>query len=208
VTWCKRVESGPRPRGRRRIPLPGLLIALLLGGCGVAPPGPASPPPGARISLAAQPAPPRRAAVGPAGLLPLPSPLQLGQTVTIGRFDPFASLHDPLPKPAPPRAAAVTPGAKPASAGSRAGRGQGAQGRRPIGPPPLPRDFRVSGMLRAGAQAYAVVETGGISGSLRPGDRGGRTTDLLPPGWSVAAVDVARGRLVLQWGRQQLSLDR
>ena len=45
-----------------------------------------------------------------------------------------------------------------------------------------------------------------LGGSLRPGDRGGISTDLLPRGWSVAAIDVQRGELTLQSGGQRLRL--
>jgi hypothetical protein len=53
-------------------------------------------------------------------------------------------------------------------------------------------------VIRSGGQAQALVQFAGDSGSLRPGDVGGRTTTLLPPGWAVGSIDVARGRLVLR----------
>jgi hypothetical protein len=51
------------------------------------------------------------------------------------------------------------------------------------------------------------VSFGDLSGSLRPGDRGGRTTELLPPGWSVAAIDVQRGVLTLKKGDRKVSAE-
>jgi hypothetical protein len=42
------------------------------------------------------------------------------------------------------------------------------------------------------------VQFGSESGNLRVGDAGGRTTPLLPPGWAVGGIDVARGRLILR----------
>ena len=39
------------------------------------------------------------------------------------------------------------------------------------------------------------------------GDRGGRNTDLLPSGWSVASVDVAKGHLILQSGSRRVKVD-
>jgi len=50
-----------------------------------------------------------------------------------------------------------------------------------------------------------VATFNGESGSLRRGDRGGRETKLLPPGWSVAAVDIQKGRLNLQSGDRKVS---
>jgi hypothetical protein len=190
----------------------GLALGLALGGCG----GPPEPPPGARVSLATPSRPgPAPAPAGAAGLLPLPSPNQVGQAVRFGRFDPFAALPQP-PSPGPLRPAGAPPPASPAGPSPVSGAGSRpaspavvAAARRP-GPPPLPpllAELRLTGLIRGGGASYAVVETMGVSGSLRPGDLGGRTTDLLPPGWRVAAVDVARGRLLLQHGRRLLSLD-
>jgi hypothetical protein len=67
-------------------------------------------------------------------------------------------------------------------------------------PPGVPEGFRLAGVIRSGGRSEAVVQLGTRSGTLRPGDRGGRTTDLLPPGWSVASIDVNRGSLTLQQG--------
>jgi hypothetical protein len=80
---------------------------------------------------------------------------------------------------------------------------------RPLAPVPLtlPPGFRVTGLIHSGGTSEAVVEYGALSGSLRPGDRGGRTTDLLPGGWSVAAVDVNRGRVTLQRGQQRVTAE-
>jgi hypothetical protein len=64
----------------------------------------------------------------------------------------------------------------------------------------VPEGFRLAGVLRSGGRSMAVVQYGEISGQLRPGDRGGFSTDLLPPGWRVAAIDVNRGSLTLQRG--------
>lgn len=71
----------------------------------------------------------------------------------------------------------------------------------------LPTGFRFSGVILTGGEAQALVQLGSLSGSLRPGDRGGRTTDLLPNGWSVARIDVRRGVLSLRQGQRILSLE-
>ena len=70
-----------------------------------------------------------------------------------------------------------------------------------------PAGFRFTGVVRSGAQAQALVQFGSLSGSLSAGAVGGRSTDLLPPGWRVAAVDAQRGRLSLQQGSQVVRLD-
>jgi hypothetical protein len=69
----------------------------------------------------------------------------------------------------------------------------------------LPGDFSLSGVIQSGGTSEAVVTYRDLSGSLRPGDRGGRTTDLLPPGWSVAAIDVQRGVLTLHKDGRKVS---
>lgn len=181
-------------------------------------------------------APERAPAVASAnGLVALPSARQLIASLPLGRRDPFASPFPPLPAPAtasagvPPRyrnaavpaagAAAGRPGS-PARSGS-AGLERGASATaatvavsgQALGlrfrPAPLvpPEGFRVTGLIRAGRDNEAVVQYQSLSGSLRRGDRGGLTTDLLPSGWSVASVDVNQGRLTLQRGQQQVLVD-
>ena len=75
--------------------------------------------------------------------------------------------------------------------------------------PVLPEGFRFNGVIRSGQQAQALVQFGADSGSLRVGDVGGRSTRLLPPGWAVGGIDVARGQLILRASGQavRLSLD-
>lgn len=75
--------------------------------------------------------------------------------------------------------------------------------------PVMPQGFRFNGVIRSGYQAQALVQFGGDSGSLRVGDVGGRSTRLLPPGWAVGGIDVARGQLILRASGQavRLSLD-
>ena len=77
------------------------------------------------------------------------------------------------------------------------------------GPVPLnlPAGFRFSGVIVTGGEAQALVQLGSLSGSLRVGDRGGRSTDLLPSGWSVARIDVQRGVLTLRQGKRNLAVE-
>ena len=113
--------------------------------------------------------------------------------------DPLAGLN-PLPSPQQVLAAVGIGRADP-FAPLPPGPGAGAQA------PGLPAGFRFSGVVRSGPQAQALVQFGSLSGSLSPGEVGGRTTALLPPGWRVAAVDAQRGRLTLQQGSQTVRLD-
>jgi hypothetical protein len=62
-------------------------------------------------------------------------------------------------------------------------------------------------VIQAAGASEAIVQYGDLSGSLRAGDRGGATTELLPPGWSVASVDVQRGRLILRNRGQRIIVD-
>jgi hypothetical protein len=108
-------------------------------------------------------------------------------SVPLGRNDPFGEV---LPRPA------VAGAARPPGRPSTGARVPGKEAE------PMPKDFRLAGVMRSGGRSAAVVQFGGQSGSVRPGDRGGISTDLLPPGWSVAAIDVNRGSLTLQRGRR------
>lgn len=67
-------------------------------------------------------------------------------------------------------------------------------------PPLLPEGLRFNGVILASGRPQALVQFQGNAGSVRVGDQGGRTTDLLPNAWKVAAVDVAQGRLTLATG--------
>jgi hypothetical protein len=72
----------------------------------------------------------------------------------------------------------------------------------------VPEGFRLAGVIRSGGRSEAVVqvqrEDRVLSGNLRPGDRGGSTTDLLPSGWTVASIDVNRGSVTLLQGRRRV----
>ena len=71
----------------------------------------------------------------------------------------------------------------------------------------LPQGFRFTGVVRGGGQAEALVQFGSLSGTLRAGEVGGRSTELLPLGWTVARVDGQRGRLTLRQGGQLVTAD-
>lgn len=189
VIWWKRVEGT----------LKAVILTplLLLGGCGVEqvlfgrPPAEAPP----------APLPPARSDASQGdvstGLAPLPTPQQVLTAVPFGRPDPFA----PLQAPAAAATAAAT-GSSPAS--GRSGTAAAAPSPTPGAPPPpgdsgsaatrpparlaQPQDFQLSGVIRSGGRAEALVSYRGLSGSIKAGDRGGSTTMLLPPGWALASI--------------------
>jgi hypothetical protein len=161
----------------------------------------------------------------PPGLVPLPTPQQVVNAMPRGRRDPFAPLPaPPLPTGAAAAggsaAAAGTPAAAGAAAGASASSASGAAGGTTAGSagaaagiaalPPLPRlpqGFRFSGVIRSGGRTEAVVQFGDLSGSLRSGDRGGVSTELLPKGWRVDSVDADRGQLRLRNAGRVLTVE-
>ncbi|WP_087068932.1 hypothetical protein [Cyanobium sp. NIES-981] len=173
------MSNSPRPD---RLLL-GSLLALLLSACGGggdAPPEASTPAP----PPAAQAASPAADTPQSTGLTPLPTPNEVLASVKIGRDDPFAAIPSP------------------SSGGAAARRGATTQARLT-----LPPAFRFSGVIRSGGASQAIVEYGATSGALSVGDRGGRTTDLLPSGWTVAAINVDRGQLTLRQGKQTVSAE-
>lgn len=222
---AKSVPLHPQPCSSLLRPaFPLTVLTLLLAGCNQAPP-PLDP--GALVPPLMQPA--RKGAADSAAaakppapeganLAPLATPQQVVGAVDLGRLDPFGSLAPKLPsllgpdgKPLPVNLAGGTAAAggaagapgQPGGASSRPGAGGG----RGAAPLQLPNGFSVSGVIRSGGVSEAVVSYGALSGSLRPGDRGGRTTDLLPSGWSVAAIDVNRGLITLQKDGRRVSAE-
>lgn len=198
--WWKRVDAS-----LKALALTPLL--LLLGGCGVGQlllgRPPAETPP--------EPLPPPSPSAAPTdvsvGLAPLPTPQQVLTAVPFGRSDPFA----PLPAAAAAASSSATAaggaaGAGAAQAGVAAGSSPAAPGTRSAAAPggrpaPLqatklspPDGFRLTGVIRSGGRAEALVSYGPLSGSLRPGDRGGRSTDLLPAGWALASIQLGGSR--------------
>lgn len=71
----------------------------------------------------------------------------------------------------------------------------------------LPPGLVFNGVIRSGGMPEALVQFGGETGTVRIGQRGGRSTPLLPVGWSVASIDVQRGRLTLRQGKQSVTAE-
>jgi hypothetical protein len=140
-------------------------------------------PPGAPSAPAKKPT----GATGPSinnGFTPLPTPAQVLATTPERRIDPFAPLNRPSPA-TPPGKAGPSPGLQ--------------------APITLPKGFQLNGVVSVGGQPQALVTYGSESGSLSPGDQGGRNTPLLPAGWSVAAIDASSGQLLLRQGKRTIS---
>ncbi|KKZ14158.1 MAG: hypothetical protein TQ37_01990 [Candidatus Synechococcus spongiarum 15L] len=108
------------------------------------------------------------------GLTGLPTPDALRQRHTTSRSDPFAAL---------PAVAIAETETSPAE------------------PPGCP--LRLTGVTLRNGQPQAFVEGETGAGSLRPGDMGGVSTDVLADGLQVAAIDVPGRQLVLRWSRSQ-----
>ncbi|WP_259720789.1 hypothetical protein [Synechococcus sp. CS-1328] len=144
------------------------------GGPAAQAPAPDGKPP-AREKPASEPP------IDSSGLTPLPKPQEVVASMAVGRLDPFSS---PLLS-----ASGKLPSGLPGAPGTQV------QVRPPLS---LPEAFRFNGVVASSGRPQALVQFGAVSGSLAQGDQGGRSTDLLPPGWSVQAVDVQQGRLVLR----------
>ena len=155
-----------------------------------------TPPPGPDAQVLPPPAPtgpPSALATRPAGstdpssnngFTPLPTPAQVLATSPERRIDPFAPLDRPSPATPPGKAATL-------------------QG--PQAPITLPKGFQLNGVVSVGGVPQALVTYGSESGSLSPGDQGGRNTPLLPAGWSVASIDARSGQLLLRQGKRTIS---
>ncbi len=181
VTWLKthRPERGG---------LALLAAATLLGACSQPNPdaGAQAPQPSPTRPPAAQtPAPPPAKPAQATGFTPLPSANQVIAAVPTGRVDPFA------------------PGGVPVGADGGPAK--------PPAPLTLPEGFRFSGVIRSGSRPQALVQIGDQTGPICPGPRGACPGSgleaLLPAGWSVAAIDVDRGRLTLRQGKQSITAE-
>ncbi|MFM1799160.1 MAG: hypothetical protein RLZZ117_1438 [Cyanobacteriota bacterium] len=198
-------EPRRRPQARhvRRLfqGLAGLFPALLLSACGSLPflgSGPQTntePPlpvvPKARRNAVGNQPPPQTPA-----LAPLATPQQVVKAVSVGRPDPFGNVLKPT-------LILERGGASKTSAAAQ----------RPA-PPVLtwPAGLTFEGVLQTSDEREALVsvlpegasEGARLAGSLRVGDTSA-STDLLPPGWQVAAIDIEGERLVLRKAGQTVS---
>lgn len=169
------------------------LGVLLLAGCWPSPP----PQDTDGIPLAATPTEiPGRSKTFAALDLPL-NPLankdQLLRSFQAGRKDPFGNVilsqKVPLTKVAEAEAGAVVSGVSGQGGASPAGKDTSCDS----------SPIQVTGLIYGSGASEAIVynKTTGETGSLRPGDRGGRSTTLLPLGCQVQSIDVNAGYLVI-----------
>jgi hypothetical protein len=179
-----------------------LLSVLLLAGCWPSPPpeDTAGPPPAA---------PPPALSGRPKDFVALDLPLdplankdQLLRSFQAGRKDPFGNVV--LTQKVPLARAAAEAGEGAVGSGIT---GSGVAG--PVGASPGPgvkdtacsslrSTIQVTGLIHgAGSSEAIVINAAGETGTLRLGDRGGRSTNLLPPGCQVQSIDVNAGHLVI-----------
>lgn len=211
-------KANPPSENRSRLRAAAAVLgALLLAGC-----WPTSPPPEDTLSPAPI-APPPRISGGSktfAGLDlpldPLASRDQVLRSFQSGRRDPFSNIlvfqKMPIAKAAEAEAeaAAVAVGTGPVGTGAAGAVGTGAAGSAVSAPGGASRrgkdaacdsvlsTIQVKGLIYgAGSSEAIVVNALGETGSLRTGDRGGRSTSLIPLGCQVQSIDVNSGYLVI-----------
>jgi hypothetical protein len=189
-------ENRSRPKA-----VAALLGVVLLAGCWPSPPpeDTAGPPPAA---------PPPALSGRPKTLVPLDLPLdplankdQLLRSFQAGRKDPFGNVV--VTQKVPLARAAAEAGEGAVGSGIT---GSGVAG--PVGASPGVKDtacsslrstIQVTGLIHGSGSSEAIVVNNatGETGSLRPGDRGGRSTTLLPDGCQVQSINVNAGYLVI-----------
>ncbi len=128
----------------------------------------------------------------------------------------------PAPPPVParslPAAASVTPGFTPLPSPQQVV-GPMAKGRLdPFAPTvqagavlaTLPAGLSFNGVIRSAGQSKAMLELNGVAGPACVGARGfcpdAGTPPILPPGWTVAGIDVQNGLISLRQGKQRFTL--
>ena len=167
---------GARLVPRRAPGLLGALTLLLLAGCGGSPPA---------TDVSAVPAPPPPP---PAPAKPLPA----SASITPG-FTPLPSPQQVVGPLAKGRLDPFAPMVQPGKVVIT-----------------LPNGLRFNGVIRSAGQSKAMVELDGQAGPVCLGARGfcpdSGTPPMLPPGWTVAAIDVQNGLLSLRQGKQRFTL--
>ena len=188
----------PSENRSRRGAAAAVLGGVLLAGCWPSPPPqdtaglpPAAPPPaisGRPKTLAALNLP----------LDPLANKDQLLRSFQAGRKDPFGNVivtqKMPLAKAAEAEAGVVGSGAPAPGVSGPGGASPGVKDAVCDSSP-----IQVTGLIHGSGSSEAIVfnNATGETGSLRPGDRGGRSTTLLPDGCQVQSIDVNAGYLVI-----------
>jgi len=182
---------------------------LLLAGCmpSAPPEDMADAPPAATLSPATTPPISGRIKTFAAldlPLDPLASKDQLLRSFQQGRKDPFGNVivtqKMSLAKAAEAEAGTVAGAAGLGAAGSGvSGQAGASPGVKDAACDSLKRDIQITGLIHGAGSSEAIVfnTATGETGSLRPGDRGGRSTTLIPNGCQVQSIDVNAGYLVI-----------
>lgn len=177
-----------------------LLSVFLLAGCWPSPPpeDTAGPPPAA---------PPPAHSGRPKDFVALDLPLdplankdQLLRSFQAGRKDPFGNvvLTQKVQLAKAAEAGAGADGSASAGSGVSGLRGSSSIGKE-AACDSLKSTIQVTGLIHGAGSSEAIVVNNatGETGSLRPGDRGGRSTTLLPTGCQVQSINVNAGYLVI-----------
>lgn len=194
-----RAENRSRPKAAV-----ALLGVLLLAGCWPSPPpeDTAGPPPAAAPpALSGRP---KTLAALDLPLDPLANKDQLLRSFQAGRKDPFGNVvvtqKVPLAMAAKAGSGAVAVAVASGTTGSAvSGPGGASPGVNDTACNSLKSNIQITGLIHGAGSSEAIVVNNatGETGSLRPGDRGGRSTTLLPIGCQVQAIDVNAGYLVI-----------
>jgi len=132
---------------------------------------------------------------------PLANKDQLLRYFQAGRKDPFGNVvvpqRVPLAKAAEAEAGAL--GSPSAASGVSGQVLLPSPGGKDTACGSLRSTIQVTGLIHGSGSSEAIVVNNatGETGSLRPGDRGGRSTTLLPTGCQVQSIDVNAGYLVI-----------
>ncbi len=71
----------------------------------------------------------------------------------------------------------------------------------------VPNTFQYLGQIASNNEVNAIVSYEDRSGLIKPGDIGGKSTDLLPPNWILEDLDIDTKVLTLSFDNSYLKLD-
>ena len=71
----------------------------------------------------------------------------------------------------------------------------------------VPTSFKYHGQISSRNTLNAFVSYEDRSGTVKTGDIGGQTTDLLPSGWTILDLDIVANVLTLGFGDRSINVD-
>ena len=71
----------------------------------------------------------------------------------------------------------------------------------------IPETFKYYGQISSGEKVHAFVSYQDQKGTIKPGDVGGISTDLLPSKWTVESIDMNSHSLKLKFDNSYVILD-